>query len=345
MPRPSKGARLYWRKPTTARDGQWVILDGATERRTGTADRREADQALADYINARGVNRHTHTPETFLVSEALLIYGQEHAPTAAAPERIGYALKALLPFWDKLTVSDVTKATCRRYASARGKSAGTIRRELGTLRAAMNYCAQEGHLTRAPFVHMPDKPNNKERWLTREEVARLIRAARSDVRSKHLARFILLALYTGSRKAAVLDLRFEPHPRGGWIDCERGVMYRAAHDARVTNKRRTPVRMPAKLLAHARRWSRDGGWAVNYKGAKIGDIKTAWGRIRTLAKLEDVTPHTLKHTAITWAMQGGANLADAAGFFGTSVQVIEKTYWHFHPDFQAGTAAIMDRKG
>lgn len=274
-----------------------------------------------------------------------MIYGQEHAPTAAAPERIGYALKALLPFWDGLPVAAVTKATCRRYAAARGRAPGTTRRELGTLRAALNYCASEGHLTRAPFVHLPDKPNSKDRWLTRGEVARLLRAARTDPRSKHLTRFILLALYTGSRKTAVLDLRFEPHPRGGWLDCERGVMYRAANDGRVTKKRKPPVRMPAKLLAHARRWSKDEGWVVNYRGAKIADIKTAWLRIRDVAGLPDVTPHTLKHTAITWAMQGGANLADAAGFFGTSVQTLEQTYLHFHPDFQAGTAAIMDRKG
>lgn len=345
MPRPSKGARLYWRKPTKTRAGQWVILDGQTERKTGAVDRGEADQALADYINARGINRHTHTPETFLVSEALAIYGQEHAPTAAAPERIGYALKALLPFWDGLAVSDVTKATCRRYASARGKAAGTIRRELGTLRAALNYCAQEGRLTRAPFVHLPDKPSAKDRWLTRDEVAALLRAARTDPRSKHLARFILLAVYTGSRKAAVLDLRFEPHPRGGWIDCGRGLMYRSAQDARVTNKRKPTVRMPAKLLAHARRWSKQGGWVVNYKGAMIGDIKTAWGRVVRVSGLQGVTPHTLKHTAITWAMQRGASLPDAAAFFGTSVQVIEQVYWHHHPDFQAGTAAIMDGKG
>ncbi|MFT5866342.1 MAG: integrase [Gammaproteobacteria bacterium] len=345
MPRPSKGARLYWRKPTKTRGGQWVILDGKIERKTGATDRSEADQALADYIIAKGTHRNTHTPETFLVSEALVIYGEEHAPTAAAPERIGYALKALLPFWGELPVAAVTTSTCRRYAASRNRSAGTTRRELGTLRAALNYCAAEGYVTRAPSVHMPDKPSGKERWLTRSEVAALMRAARSDPRSKHLARFILLALYTGSRKTAVLDLRFEPHPRGGWIDCKHGVMYRAANDGRVTKKRKPPVRMPRKLLAHCRRWERDGGWAVNYRGAKVADIKTAWHRARGIAGLPDATPHTLKHTAITWAMQGGANLSDAAGYFGTSIRTLEETYHHHHPDFQVETAAIMDRKG
>ena len=170
----------------------------------------------------------------------------------------------------------------------------------------------------------------------------MIVAARADKRSQHLARFILVALYTGSRKQSVLDLRFDPHPRGGYIDCERGVLYRASAEGRQTKKRKPPVRMPRKLLGHARRWEREGGWVVNFQGAKIGDIKTAWKRVCTVAEVEGATPHTLKHTAITWAMQGGANLADAAGFFGTSIQTLEATYLHHHPDFQAETAAIMD---
>jgi len=35
-------------------------------------------------------------------------------------------------------------------------------------------------------------------------------------------------------------------------------------------------------------------------------------------------------------------LADAAGFFGTSIQTLESVYLHHHPDFQAATAAALD---
>jgi len=45
------------------------------------------------------------------------------------------------------------------------------------------------------------------------------------------------------------------------------------------------------------------------------------------------------------AIDAEAKLADAAGFFGTSVKTLEDTYLQYHPDFQAGTAAIMDGKG
>lgn len=48
----------------------------------------------------------------------------------------------------------------------------------------------------------------------------------------------------------------------------------------------------------------------------------------------DVTPHILRHTCATWLMQGGVNLWDAAGFLGMTVQQLEATYGHHHPDYQ-----------
>lgn len=50
MGRPSKGVRLWWRKD----DSQWVILDGKTQRRTGTADRGKAERFMRAYIEALG---------------------------------------------------------------------------------------------------------------------------------------------------------------------------------------------------------------------------------------------------------------------------------------------------
>jgi len=40
--------------------------------------------------------------------------------------------------------------------------------------------------------------------------------------------------------------------------------------------------------------------------------------------LSGVTPDTLKHTAITWAMQKGATPWDAASLFLTSIEAIKR---------------------
>jgi integrase len=50
------------------------------------------------------------------------------------------------------------------------------------------------------------------------------------------------------------------------------------------------------------------------------------------------TPHVLRHTAATWAMQNGADIWGAAGFLGMTVEMLERRYGHHHPDFQRDVA-------
>ncbi|WP_420013942.1 tyrosine-type recombinase/integrase [Tateyamaria sp.] len=342
MPRPAKGARLHKFKHRP----HWYIRDtGQPDRSTGQRSRVEAEKELAAYIATRGRTGVANEPENVTCGEVLAIYAEEYAPTVAAPERIGYALDALLPYWSGLKLAHVKGETCRRYVKWRDKSHGTVRRELGVLQAAMNYAHKEGYVTSAPTVTMPPKPESKERWLTRDEAARLLWAAYRGHKSSHLARFILIALYTGTRKDAILRMGFEPNTVGGWFDLDRGLMYRRGTDERATNKRRTPAPIPRQLRAHLARWRASGyKWAVEYQGARVGDVKRAFSKARTDAGLPGVTPHTLKHTAITWNLQNGASIWDAAGFFATSAETIEKTYGHHSPSHQASALKAAENR-
>lgn len=341
MPRPAKGARLHKFKHRR----YWYIRDtGHPDRSTGCTSRSEAEKALAAYIATKGREGAANEPVNVTCGEVLAIYAEEHAPTLAAPERIGYAIEALLPFWADLKLTHVKGETCRRYVKWRDKAPGTTRRELGVLQAAMNYAHREGYVTSAPLVTMPPKPEGTLRWLTRDEAARLLWAAYRGHKSKHLARFILIGLYTGTRKDAILRMGFEPNTVGGWFDLDRGVMYRKSNSERSTNKRRTPSRIPRQLAAHLRRWKAEGcAWAVEYQGARIGDIKRAFPNAVSDAGLKDITPHTLKHTAITWALQNGATIWDAAGFFATSAETIQKVYGHHSHDYQESVLRAVER--
>jgi integrase len=271
---------------------------------------------------------------------------EEYAHTVADPERIGYAISALLPFWAELKLTHVKGETCRRYGNCRGKAPATIRRELGTLQAAMNYAHREGYVTSAPLVSLPDAPQAKERWLTRNEAAALIWAAYRGHKSAHLARFILIGIYTGTRKDAILRMGFHPNTVGGWFDLDRGIMHRRGDGERQTKKRRTPAPIPRQLLGHLRRWQEAGAmWAVEYQGARVGDVKRAFPKAVESAGLSGVTPHTLKHTAITWALHNGATIWDCAGYFATSVETIQKVYGHHATDYmQSALEAVQTRK-
>ena len=340
MPRKSAGARLYERK-----SGTFVIRDGSRFISTGTRDRREADRALARHIAERDRPTGPATPDRLTVAEVLEVYGREHAPTVRAPKTIGYAIKALLPLLGALPVASINASVCRRYAKARGTSAGTARRELGVLQAAVNYCHVEGYLTAPVKVKLPPAPPPRDRWLPRDEVAALLRAARNNPKARHLCRFILVALYTGTRSNAILRLQFMPNTAGGWVDTERGVMYRRAAGEAETKKRTPPIPIPRPLLAHLRRWERNGArHVVEVGGQRVGSIKTAWRSALAEAGIDHATPHDLRHTAVTWAMQRGSGKWAAAGFFGLTLNMLESVYGHHHPDYLRSAVEAMERK-
>ena len=62
------------------------------------------------------------------------------------------------------------------------------------------------------------------------------------------------------------------------------------------------------------------------------------------AGIEHCTRHDLRHTAITWAMQRGADKWAAAGFFGLTLDMIETTYGHHHPDHMKSAVEAISRR-
>src|SRR5262249_39990579 len=75
---------------------------------------------------------------------------------------------------------------------------------------------------------------------------------------RRVAKFLLVTAYPGTRSGASCAAALEPTEGKGWIDVDRGIFYRRPQGARETKKRRPPVPIPNRLLAHLRRWKRLG---------------------------------------------------------------------------------------
>ena len=277
------------------------------------------------------------------VGEVLDLYGKGHARRVKAPERIGYSIKALRPWFGPARVSSVKRATCEAYVRHRGVASDTVRTELAHLNAAINWCKKEGVLDTEAQVTLPPKAPPRDRWLSRDEVAKLLRACRR--RSPHLAHFIITSVYTGTRSDAVRNLQFMPNTEGGWVDTERGVMYRRASGAAETRKRTPPIPMPPRLLAHMRRWERMGArWVVEHNGRPVGSVKTAWRTMLREAAIEHCSPHDLRRTCATWMMQNAADLWAAAGYLGMTVPMLVEVYGHHHPDHMRSAVEALGRR-
>jgi integrase len=364
MPRSSKGARLYLKAERRNTRGDvthaavWEIRDGGYRESTGCA---AADLAGAEAALERHLNRkHTaaaqsgkRDPAATPIADVLNLYAAEIAPQHARPREALQHIARLAAFFGDKTLADISGALCRAYVRKRGTEAGAGR-DLSVLRAAINFHREEGYCDRIVSVAMPGKSRPRERWLTRSEAAALIWCAwryrevqkghATGRRSRqHVARFILVALYTGTRAGAVCGAAFEQIAGAGYIDLERGIFYRRPMGANETKKRRPPVPLPQRLLAHLRRWQRRGQrFCVEWNGRPVHDVDKAFRRTAAEAELVNVTPHTLRHTAATWLMQRGVDMAEAAGFLGMTTAQLEHTYGHHHPDHLTNARGAMD---
>jgi integrase len=319
----------------------WTEHGRSRERSTGTAEREQAEIVFAEWMQRRGRRAGPSDPASVFVTDVLNEYQQQRGLKVSAPGRIAYAVLALTDFFAGNSVADVTPQTCGRYVEKRERSVGTVRRELGVLRAAINYAHRSGRITRPIAVELPEPPLPRDRWLTRPEVAWLLRAAMTTQGRLYMPLFILLAIYTGRRKEAILSLRWPQ------VNLEAGTINFEVSGRRRTNKRRGVVPIPPRLLPHLKRAWRRGtemGFVLHIDGKRIGDIKKGFAGACQRAGLTGVTPHTLRHTAATWLMQAGTDLWQAAGFLSTSMETLQRVYGHHHPDYQRQAAENIGRR-
>jgi integrase len=276
-----------------------------------------------------------------MIADVLALYGREVAAERASRRNLGYNISNLLKWWGDKRTSDISKDACKEYAKT--KTAPAASADLKILKAATTHWhgSKFGPLLFTPSFWRPADNDPKDRYLTKHEAARLLRAAKPY---RHLRRLILLQLYTGSRPGVILAMTWAQ------IDLKSGTMMRKPRGAiEHGNKRAPKVRLGRRITAHLKRWKKMDGaeklvcrfedkW---HPGARqVEDPHGTWSKVIRAAGLEGVTRHTLRHTRATWMMQAGVPIWEAAGFLGMSIKTLERVYAHHDPSHQERAANI-----
>lgn len=333
MARPRKAEQhRLWRHPAT---GIWYVAwtgsRGGERKSTGTADRGQAEQWRDQFIAGLLTPQPPSQPT---VSDILTGYLADRESRVRAYQTLEYSCRPLRLILGNLEPSHISNSVVRDYAAKRhemGRKDGTIIREIVTLRAALKWARAEDWIGEVPPIPMPvSAPPARDRWLTRDEVRRLLAATKSF----HAKLFILLALKTAARRGAIMDLKW------GQIDLKHARLdYGRGHG----NKRRAIVPIDAQL-ARALKTAKKlacGDYVMEFNGQRVRSVRTAFKAACRRAGLSAVTPHVLRHTAATWAVMEGVPIGQVARLLGDSEKMVERVYGKHSPDYLKRAVASL----
>jgi integrase len=160
----------------------------------------------------------------------------------------------------------------------------------------------------------------------------------SKVATAHVRLFIVLALTTGARMSAILELRWDQ------VDFKHKTINFNSPEHEQTNKRRPVVPLNQRALAALEEAARGAltPFVIEWSGERVKSIKKA---IRMAAQRSGVpcSPHVFRHTAGVWMAQADVPMQKISQFLGhTSTRVTERTYARYSPSFMKDAAAALE---
>lgn len=295
---------------------------------TGQTEWRKAVQFLNAFLADRFVDLGA---EHCTLSQAFDRYLRHHSIPRGNEKTDRQVMRAPLQAfgsWPACGISDMDVETYTRQR-IKGGTFGkpvkpqTVRRELNTLQAVINYGVKKG-LIRGNKVAFP-KPEGgqrRDRWLTEEqqrEIASRLHEASLDVRIM----FRLAATY-GARRGAIMDLRF-----GSQVDFIANTI-----DFRKPGARQNRKRRPTVPMTRAVRNDMEEMFRLKGRDARVCALNTPKEFKSFMEGIGYgwVTPHVLKHTAITQMLRAGVSEIDVSRLTETDLRTIKEVYRHHTQD-------------
>ena len=326
----------------------WTPPGSGTFKRVSTRTHQleAAKQALRAVARVEAASTTPRRPEEVSIWSALDDYVEKTLAGRPSQEDTRHWLIDWRCFLDQegiQTIAELTPDAQDRYiawrrerSGAKGRvlSNGTLNRELDVVRGAIGAYFSRGLLSRKPVVNSLPKPPPRDRFLTIEETRSLLK----ECHVPHLRQFVIFALNTLQRPAAIMGLHREQ------VDLDRNRIDFLPAGAFQSKKRRPVVPINATLRPVVERAleATTTGYLIEFEGRPITSIKTAFRTAAKRAGLKGVTPYTLRHTGATLLAGAGVSLWEIGGMLGHSHQRTTEIYAKHTPEYLAGAAKGLD---
>ena len=224
----------------------------------------------------------------------------------------------------RLNLTALTPSAVASYRDQRLLEAtpGTVIRELACLSAIVNHARREWGITvtnPVPLVRKPAAPKGRDRQLSDDELARLLRALEpTGRRNPWMQPLVQLALETAMRRGELLSLR--------WSDID--LLTRTATLWVTKNGDKRVVPLSSRAIAVLQSMPRNiGGVVFPINGFTVS---AAFDRALDRAEIRDFHFHDLRHMAVTELSKRLPNLIELAAVSGhRSLKMLQRYY---HPN-------------
>lgn len=311
-----------WRRTGKGGGKYYVIWNderGEPQKRSlNTADTALAQDRLAAFVLQNGTFS-AETPASLTVKELVTHHYETYAKDLASGEQAYYHSRLLIERLGHLALDRLTIREQERFVGwlvETGRSRNYAARVLSDLRRAVSLACERGEL--AQPIRIITVKATRERVapvLTIEQLGALWAAAEGDF---HASMYLVLALGTAGRPAAILDLTRDR------VREDLGTIQLLPKGKEQNHKRRpvVPLVEPVKL------WARlvPEGFLVNIEGRPLQSIRSTFERVRDRAGLSaTVTPYSARRSVATHLKRLGVPIDDISFLLGHKVATASDT--------------------
>ncbi|MCA0979299.1 site-specific integrase [Qipengyuania flava] len=252
----------------------------------------------------------------------------------------------LLPKWGKLRLDEITQQDISRWLSEKRKefapaTVEKLRMMLGrSFELARQWNIPGAEINPVRAVPRFKFDNARERYLTKEEAQRLLKACKGSS-NPQLWSIVSLLLYTGARKSELLNAKWKH------VDLEHRSWL--IPDSKTGKARRVPLASAAVEVINGLVEIPGCPWLLPNPETlqPYNSIKRVWDTARTEAKLSGLRIHDLRHSAASFMANAGTDLFAIGRILGHADHQSTMRYSHLANDtllaaVEAGAAGMQD---
>jgi integrase len=251
--------------------------------------------------------------------------------------RLAPYFKAQRP--DKLT--DFAISHYIRHRKDAGAGVATINRELSTLSHFLNRCLEWGWIKSKPKIEKGEETRKQIVTLSAADQKRLMQAAIGD-QDPLTWLFVAIAMQTGMRHSEILRIQWQE------IDFDSRRIYVGKAKA-GQREQPIPLTLSDRLAKEWRQLGEPDGYLfpTNRADAKHPHRQTMAGQFRRSVERagldrKKVTPHVLRHTAITALVQAGVDLPTIQRVSGHKTLAMVLRYTHLSDEHIDDSLGALD---